>query len=406
MSDVYIVGIGSISALGTDPSSVTKGYSTDDSFLRYVKFDEYDSPVAVGSLSETSQQQLSEFAQSHSAYDKLDKTVLMGLFAGQQALQQTQWTSDASVGVVLGSSRGATGNLEYYHQRFLENAKVDSACSPTTTLGNLSSWVAQQLNLFGPSSEISSTCSSSLYAIGMALAWLKAGFSDKFLAGGTEAPLTPFTIAQMKALRVYARGTQEAFPSRPCEKDTDGFDGNHFDPKLRTKKNMMVLGEGAGVVALECRQESCNLPKIMGAGFSVEPIKTRTSMSENGEGIYRAMKQALQRAAIDRPDVIITHTPGTSLGDRSELTAISRLFADHPPILTSNKWKIGHTLGASGVLSLEYALNILEHQRYCNYPYPAIHKNEQAVVSRMKTVMINSVGFGGNSGSLIISQDN
>ena len=400
---IYIVGLGSVSALGATEQEISNAYTSSDSLIRYISGGEASKPTPQAPLSTTAQQKLSEYLERSSNYQQLDRTVQMALYCASKALKEAGWGPADRAGVVLGSSRGATERLEHYHRSFMDDGKVDSGCSPTTTLGNLSSWVAQELQLNGPASEISSTCSSSLYAIGMGLAWLKAGLSDVFLAGGTEAPLTAFTIAQMRALRIYARGPQVRFPCRPCEKEDSGE--TKFEPKLRTKNNTMVLGEGACVLALASSFESRNLPRINGAGFCVEKIKTRTSMSEQGDGIHEAMKQALRMAQINKPDLIVTHTPGTSLGDRSELTAILRLFGDDIPRLTSNKWKIGHTLGASGALSVEYALEILRTQRYCDYPYPAIHSNHQRISGKIRNIMVNSVGFGGNSGSLIISRD-
>ena len=90
----------------------------------------------------------------------------------------------------------------------------------------------------------------------------------------------------------------------------------------------------------------------------------------------------------------------TALGDRAELSAIRTVFRDRLPILTSNKWILGHTLGASGALGIEYALSILRSQHWVEYPYPTPFENEPRPI---RTVMVNSVGFGGNAGSVIVS---
>jgi 3-oxoacyl-(acyl-carrier-protein) synthase len=81
--------------------------------------------------------------------------------------------------------------------------------SPTTTLGNISSWVAHDLQSSGPEISHSITCSTALHALLNGVAWLKAGMADKFLVGGTEAPLTDFTIAQMRALKIYSNSAEE-----------------------------------------------------------------------------------------------------------------------------------------------------------------------------------------------------
>jgi 3-oxoacyl-(acyl-carrier-protein) synthase len=239
------------------------------------------------------------------------------------------------------------------------------------------------------------------------MAWIRGRMAKRFVAGGAEAPLTDFTIAQMRALRIYAQDTESPYPCRPCAADAG-------------RKNTMVLGEGAGVVALEhldsdeverredrARAErgtpaGTPLARIAGAGFSVEPIENNTSLSEEGDSLRRSMRQALALSHLESVDCIITHTPGTSLGDRAELNAIRRLFGDRQlPVLTSNKWLLGHTLGAAGVLALEYALFILRTQHWVEYPYPVAFTNP---TRQIRSVMVNSVGFGGNAGSLILTR--
>ena len=216
--------------------------------------------------------------------------------------------------------------------------------------------------------------------------------ATRFLAGGTEAPLTAFTVAQMRALRVYARDAAAPYPCRSCTTET---------PRVNT----MVLGEGACMVALESwtgqqaqRQRSAGV--ILGLGFSVETVETSTGLSEEGTSLGLSMQRALADAGLERVDAVVTHTPGTSLGDRAELNAVRGTFGDELPVLTSNKWILGHTLGASGVLGIEYALFILRHQRWVEYPYPVGFKNEPRPIA---TVMVNSVGFGGNAGSVVVA---
>jgi 3-oxoacyl-[acyl-carrier-protein] synthase II len=218
--------------------------------------------------------------------------------------------------------------------------------------------------------------------------------ASRFLAGPAEAPLTDFTIAQMKALRIYSRDVDSPLPSRPCASD-------------QGRKNTMVLGEGACIVALEsltpdalATRATPPLARIDGAGFFVESITTNTSLSLEGEALTRTMQQAMTDLPPGSIDLVVTHTPGTALGDQSELNAIRRVFPEHPPILTSNKWLLGHTLGAAGTLGIEYALHILRTQQYAEYPYPVPFANRPRPIRR---VMVNAVGFGGNAGSVVLS---
>ena len=113
---------------------------------------------------------------------------------------------------------------------------ISTLSSPTTTLGNISSWVAHDLQTKGPEISHSITCSTALHALINGVAWLKSGMANKFLVGGSEAPLTPFTIAQMKAMRIYAKGNSD-YPCRAMD--------------LQKKQNTMVLGEAASIACLE-----------------------------------------------------------------------------------------------------------------------------------------------------------
>lgn len=387
-----IVGLGSVSALGRDREEVDVGYAQGGT--RLVPRDYGSKPAAVGPLSARAEGALRAFLNEYPRYEELDRTVQLGLFAADQAFRETQWIPNEELGVVLGSSRGATALFERYHAAFVASGSERTAplTSPTTTLGNISSWVAQHVGADGPATEMSSTCSTSLYALGTAAAWLRSGMAARFLAGGAEAPLTTFTVAQMRALRVYARDASAPYPCRSCAVDAH-------------RNNTMVLGEGACVVALEpwigdaAQRQRC-LGLIRGLGCSVESIATNTGLSEHGVSLGLAMQRALLDADLERVDAVVTHTPGTALGDRAELCALRRTFGDRLPVLTSNKWILGHTLGASGALGIEYALYMLRHQRWVEYPYPVGFTNEPRPLT---SVMVNSVGFGGNAGSVIVS---
>jgi len=111
------------------------------------------------------------------------------------------------------------------------------------------------------------------------------------------------------------------------------------------------------------------------------------------------MQMALDGNAPESVDVIVMHAPGTIKGDSSEYSAIQKVFARQVPALTSNKWKIGHTFGASGLLSAELALLMMQQQEFIPIPYL---KNEK-IPKKIQKVMVNAVGFGGNAVSVLFS---
>ena len=92
--------------------------------------------------------------------------------------------------------------------------------------------------------------------------------------------------------------------------------------------------------------------------------------------------------------------PGTKNGEDSEINAIKKVFINKIPVLYSNKWLTGHTLGASGGLSLDLALHCLSENKAPVLPYPNISPKQTGSI---KKILINTIGFGGNATSAIIS---
>jgi 3-oxoacyl-(acyl-carrier-protein) synthase len=96
--------------------------------------------------------------------------------------------------------------------------------------------------------------------------------------------------------------------------------------------------------------------------------------------------------------VIVTHTPGTIKGDQAEINAIKKVFGDAMPALTTNKWKLGHTFGASGMLSIEMAVFMMQSQIFFSVPY----LENQRKPKKIGRVLVNAVGFGGNAVSILL----
>ena len=334
-------------------------------------------------LDAASVEKVNALRQSDIKYKALDNSVLFAMVASREAVKKANWTKDDLFGINIGSSRGATELFEKHFQEYLESGKAQTLASPTTTLGNISSWIAHDLQSEGPEVSHSITCSTALHALLNGVAWLRAGMVDKFLVGGSEAPLTPFTIAQMKAMKIYAKEEQEY----PCR----AFD-------LEKKRNSMILGEGASVCCLEVGESQNALAHIIGIGYATEILEHNISISAEADCFQKSMKMALKEASVEEVDVIVMHAPGTMKGDSSEYKAIQRVFGESLPLLTTNKWKIGHTFGASGMLSIEMALLMMEHDYLIDVPFLP----RQNVAKSIKTVMINAVGFGGNAVSILL----
>lgn len=380
---IGIVAWGSSSPLGGTPVESWEAYLSTASSTQ--KDESLGSWVA--SIATSEENHLQELRKQNRHYQRLDRSVLLAILAAERALTQSKWKAKNDIGLYLGSSRGATGSWETYHQDHQKGEQLlPPHASPLSTAGNLATHTAQHLGLHGFSSDNSITCSSALHALANAMVWLESGRYQRFLAGGAEAPLTPFTLAQMKALKIYASDDLEGpYPNRSLE-----LDKSH---------NTMILGEGSTVFALE-RDPQQPIAWIRGLGYSREDVSSLTSVSQDGIALQTAMRQALKEAQLQTVDAIVCHSPGTRKGDQSEYAAITAVFGKNIPSLTSNKWKIGHTLGASGGLSLELALLMLQEQSFVPVPY----LTSPGAPNSIRYVMVNALGFGGNAISIIIEK--
>ncbi|SEC27296.1 3-oxoacyl-(acyl-carrier-protein) synthase [Tenacibaculum sp. MAR_2009_124] len=380
---ISITSIASLSALGSTFEEIWDNYNEEKHFLNEREYENFNAWVAE--LKTSDRELVQELSRSDLKYKDLDDSVLYALFVARRAINDAQWKPVDNFGINIGSSRGATSLFEKYHQEYLETGKSSTISSPTTTLGNISSWIAHDLQTNGPEISHSITCSTGLHSLLNGVAWILSGMTNKFLVGGSEASLTGFTIAQMKALKVYANN-QDNFPCKALDQSK--------------KKNTMVLGEGASVVCLEDGEQENALAIIEGVGYATEVLKHNISISTNADCFQKSMRMALGDNQLNDIDAIVMHAPGTIKGDESELNAIKKVFGSNCPFLTTNKWKLGHTFATSGLLSLELAILMIQNQKVIHVPF--IEKQQEP--KNINKVLINAVGFGGNAVSVLISK--
>jgi 3-oxoacyl-(acyl-carrier-protein) synthase len=376
-----ISGWGSISAAGAKIADRLRHYASAQHLLGRV-----DSGDWAGKVTPDIEEAILTLRQSDRSLAPIDRTALLSILAAKAACEQANWYTPMDMGIQIGSSRGATELWENFHQHFLEdsNTGLSPLSSPLTTLGNIASWTAYYLKSGNPLISHSITCSTALHALLNAVVWLESGRITRFLVGGAEAPITPFSIAQMMALRLYARPDELEYPCQAMQ--------------LTKKNNTMILGEGAACFCIEMDPLQ-PLAWIAGIGYGTEWGGSAAGISFDGEGIQFAMRMALQEADLETVDAIVTHSPGTQRGDLAEWRAIDAVFGGSIPLLTNNKWKIGHTLGASGGLSLDLALLMLQEGVF--FPVPYFLQRKQA--EKITSVMVNAMGFGGNAISVIVT---
>ena len=145
---ISIVSMASISALGRDEKQIWQQYKSGNSLIRKINFEKFS--ALVSGLSPDLWEEINELKTTKN-YKDLDPSVLMAIYCSRMAYDKVNW-GDKEFGVNIGSSRGATRLFEKYHEEFLRSDKgrVNTLSSPTTTLGNISSWVGHDLHSQGP----------------------------------------------------------------------------------------------------------------------------------------------------------------------------------------------------------------------------------------------------------------
>jgi 3-oxoacyl-[acyl-carrier-protein] synthase II len=255
----------------------------------------------------------------------------------------------------------------------------------------------------GPNQTITSACASATDAIGIAMRIIMAGDADIMITGGTEASVTPLTIAgfgNMRALSTSCDEPEKA--SRPFDLNRDGF----------------VLGEGAGILVLETEKHAKNrgatiLAELAGYGSTDDAFHI-TQPSVGGEGAKAAMKRAIQDACLEpgNIDYINAHGTSTPFNDRNESIAIESLFGEHAQKLkvSSTKSMTGHLLGAAGGIEAIVSVMAIQDQLIpptINYETPdpdckLDYVPNQAQEHNLNGVLSNTFGFGGHNAVICI----
>ena len=295
---VSITALSTISALGSNEDKILDAYQNPHHFLTQKVIG--DESIWVGELPIAEKKEIEALRQSDSNYKGLDDTVLFAIHVSRRAIKKAGWTKSDSFGINIGSSRGATQLFENYHEAFLENRKASILSFTNHHFGkHFFLDCTRPTRPKVPVISHSITCSTALHAILNGIAWIQGGMTDKFLVGGSEAPLTPFTIAQMRALKIYSNLKGEY----PC-----------LTYDLKKKTNSMVLGEGAGTACLEKGNSKKALAKIIGVGYATEVLEHNVSISSEAKCFQDSMKMALADYSPNDVTAVVMHAPGTVKG--------------------------------------------------------------------------------------------
>ena len=393
--NVVITGEGIVSAIGCDKTSVLQSLMECRSGIaemQYLPSSHHELPVGEVKLSNDQLKAMLGIEPTQ----EVSRNTLLGMLAVRQALNESGVTAAAGKRIVLvsGTTVGGMDITELHFDRFTTSDERPD-CLLKHDCGSSTQDIADHFGIFAECTTISTACSSAANALILGAKLLKAGEADMVVAGGTEA-LTRFHLNGFNSLMIL-----DHEPCRPFDAERAGLN----------------LGEGAAFVVMEsedsARTRGADIHAwLTGYGNACDAFH-QTASSDNGEGAYLAMKEALRMAGLQPSDIdyVNAHGTGTPNNDQSESVALRRIFADPLPPISSTKGFTGHTTSASGSIETVICLLAMQHN-FIPVNYGWKHQMPDGItpvsplsslLSPLHHILCNSFGFGGNDSSLILS---
>ena len=380
---IVITGAGVVSALGCGKSENLAALKARRSGISRVHFLSTSlTHLLVGEVP-LSNTQISDILGISATYPR---SSLLGILALSEALLQSKLTT-IDDGEMFPLVSGTTvGGMDLTEQSFPSVSKYHD-CGASTDV------IASHFQVFSSATTVSTACSSAMNAILYGANLIRTGQAKRVAVGGTEA-LSNFHLNGFNSLMIL--------DTKPC----CPFDANRAG---------LNLGEGAAFIILEDEEFAIgrDIPIIgvlSGGGNACDAFH-QTASSENGEGAYLAMRKALASSGIkpSEIDYINAHGTGTVNNDASESMAIRRVFNSYIPPVSSTKAYTGHTTSASGSIETVFCLlalqdGILLPQLSFTTPDPACIIPSMGGEKKLKHILCNSFGFGGNDSSIVISR--
>ena len=335
-----------------------------------------------------------------------DRVTQLGFGAAADALGDAgELGADPSrCAVIIATGVGGLHTLEENQRLYFEKgpSRVSPFFVPMMMPNATAGVVAMQLGWTGPNLCVATACAAGAHAIGEGVRLIRDGTADVVMAGGTEAAVTPLTIAAFARMgALSSRNDEPERASRPFDADRDGF----------------VIGEGAGCVVLEplerARARGATIyGEVAGYGRNADAYHI-TAPSPGGAGAAVCMQLALDDAAMEPSAIghVNAHGTSTPLNDAAEAEAVRKVFGDSPPVVTSTKGVTGHLIGAAGAVEAVAAL--LSVRDGIVPPTANLEKLgddiELDVVAGSprevgaKPAISNSFGFGGHNACLVLA---
>jgi 3-oxoacyl-[acyl-carrier-protein] synthase II len=342
---------------------------------------------------------------------RMDLFIHYGLAAGLQAwresgMQVTPQNAER-VGINFGSGIGGLPLIEAQHHELEEKGprRISPFFIPGSIINMTAGLLSIEIGAKGPNLAMVTACTTSTHCIGEAMKSIRYGEADTMIAGGSEAVVTELAIGGFASARALStRNDDPATASRPWDKERDGF----------------VLGEGAGAVVLEeyehAKARGANIIcELVGYGLSADAYHM-TAPSEDGDGAFRCMRNALKDAGLEaaKIDYINAHGTSTPLGDIAETRAVKRLLGEHAGKVAVNSTKsmTGHLLGAAGAVEAVFTalairdqvspptINLRTADPECDLDYVPNVARKMPI----HFALSNSFGFGGTNATLVLAR--
>ncbi len=412
MRRIVVTGMGLLTSIGNNKDISWENLINAKSGIKKIQhFDVSDLPAKIAGYINNNPEEKNYFNESSSLeirdIKRNDRFIQYGLIAAKMAIEDAGLNNlteedKLRVGVSVGSGIGGLETI--YEGSLTINNKVSKKLSPffipSSLVNLLSGQISIRFGFKGPNHSVVTACATGAHSIGDSGEMIKRGAADVMIAGGAEAAVCRLGMAGFCAARSLSTSYNDKpnIASRPWDRDRDGF----------------VMGEGSGIIVLEemeyAKKRGAKIyAELVGYGMSGDAYHI-TSPSEDGDGGYRAMKEALNMAKVshEKVDYINAHGTSTKKGDEIELNAISRLFKKDI-FVSSTKSSIGHLLGAAG--SVESIFSILSINKgilpaTLNLDNPIETNNinlipKTPIEKKINYALSNSFGFGGTNTALL-----
>ena len=387
---VVITGMGVVSALGLGVEANGVALMQGNSGIRearYLPTGHREFPVGEVQLSSDELRRMLELPDGR----LYSRTHLFGTVALREALSMAHLLEHKGLALISGTTVGGMDVTESLFPNPLPERHPDvHDCGASTND------IADSCGDFDYTSTVSTACSSAMNSLIMGKLMIESGERDIVVASGAEA-LSLFHLNGFKSLMILDRER-----CRPFDQTRAGLN----------------LGEGAAYLVLEseesARKRGAQIFGVLSGGGNACDAHHQTASSEDGEGAYLAMTQAIEDAELSPADIGYVNAHGTSTpnNDASESAALRRVFGEKLPPVSSTKSYTGHTTSASGSIEAIFCLLALQND-FLPYQTEFQTADEQCITpvsgthcphADLRHVMCNAFGFGGNDSSIILSR--